>query len=249
MTWCGGAIGMKLPFDGATRRRIYLMRHGDVAYFTNDGARTGDSRLVVLTEKGRAEALQMREVLSDVPFDRAVCSGLPRTTETGSIVLGGRTLALETIPDIEEIRGGTPEQRAKMEPADYAYAMFASGKTRATYAFGERFDDFYARVTSAWLSLIQTHNWSTLFVAAHGGVNRAILSYATGAGIGGFGAFEQDTGCLNVIDVDVSPAGAVVRQIVRATNITRADPAKVTRPLTAMELLALQAFPHLRKPA
>jgi probable phosphoglycerate mutase len=239
---------MQLPFDGAIRRRVYLMRHGDVAYFGADGARVADSRLVVLTAQGRDEALAMRDVLQDVPFDRAVCSGLPRTVETGAIVLGGRTLDLELWPDIEEIRGGSPSERAEMPPQDYAYAMFASGKPDAAYARGEAFAAFYTRVTGAWTKLLSQTGWSTLLIAAHGGVNRAILAHATGAGVAAFGAFEQDTGCLNVIDVDADASGQVVRHIVRAVNVTPSDPAKTGRPLTAMEKLALQAFPHLRAP-
>ncbi len=241
-------MAINLPFDGAYRRRVYLMRHGDVAYFGADGQRVADSRLVVLTEQGRAEAMAMRDALHSAPIDKAICSGLPRTVETGSIVLGGRTLPLEVITDLEEIRGGTPEQRTQLTPAEYAYAMFASAKPDAGYARGERFDAFYRRVTGAWTGILQDRCWTTLLVAAHGGVNRAILSYATGAGLSGFGAFEQDTGCLNVIDTDVSADGAVLRHIVRATNVTRTDPAKLGKPLTAMEKLALQAFPHLARP-
>jgi broad specificity phosphatase PhoE len=241
---------MKLPFDGAERRRIYLMRHGDVAYFDAQGQRVSDSRLVVLTAQGRSEALAMRDALSSVPFDKAISSGLPRTVETGAIVLGGRTIPLESWPQLEEIRGGTPDQRAAMQPADYAYAMFSAGSQdpEAAYARGERFRDFYARVTGAWTEILKTRHWSSLLIAAHGGVNRAILAYATGAGQAAFGAFEQDTGCLNVIDVDVDANGRVLRQIVRAMNVTPEDPAKLTRPLTAMEKLALQAFPHLKSP-
>lgn len=241
---------MQLPFDGSERRRVYLMRHGDVAYFDAQGQRVSDSRLVVLTEQGRAEALAMRDILSGVPFDKAISSGLPRTVETGAIVLGGRTIALESWPDLEEIRGGAPSERATMQPAEYAYAMFSSAAADpdAAYARGERFRDFYARVTGAWTAILKTQGWSSLLIAAHGGVNRAILASATGAGVGAFGAFEQDTGCLNVIDVDTEAGGRVLRQIVRAVNVTPEDPAKISRPLTAMEKLALQAFPHLKTP-
>jgi probable phosphoglycerate mutase len=241
---------MRLPFDGATRKRIYLMRHGDVAYFNAQGQRVADSRLVVLTPKGQAEALAMRDVLANVAFDRAICSGLPRTVETGAIVLGGRTLTLEMWPELEEIRGGAPEQRATMQPAEYAYAMFSSATQdpNAAYARGERFADFYARITQAWTKILADKDWSTLLIAAHGGVNRAVLAFATGAGQGAFGAFEQDTGCLNVIDADVAEDGRLVRQIVRAMNVTPEDPAKIARSLTAMEKLALQAFPYLKSP-
>ena len=226
------------------------MRHGDVAYFDENGQRVADSRLVVLTPQGRAEALAMRDVLAGVPFDKAICSGLPRTVETGAIILGGRTVPLEINSSLEEIRGGTPEQRAAMQPAEYAYAMFAakSNDPGAAYARGERLSAFYDRVVAAWTDVLRQPGWTTLLIAAHGGVNRAILSHATGSGPAAFGAFEQDTGCLNVIDADLGTGGQVLRQIVRAMNVTPSDPAKLGRKFTAMELLALKAFPHM-KPA
>jgi broad specificity phosphatase PhoE len=239
---------MRLPFDGAIRRRVYLMRHGDVAYFDAAGNRVADPRQVVLTAQGRQEALAMRDLLQNVPFDRAIDTGLPRTIETAAITLGGRTLRVETWADLEEIRGGTAEQRAQMTPSEYAYAMFATAERDATYARGEIIAAFYRRVTGAWTKILSRPDWTTMLIAAHGGVNRAILSAVVGGGLSGFGSFEQDTGCLNVIDVDASPDGQVLRQIVRAVNVTPEDPVKISRPLTTMENLALRAFPHLRAP-
>jgi probable phosphoglycerate mutase len=239
---------MILPFDGAKRRRVYLMRHGDVAYFGADGKRVSDSRQVSLTGQGRAEAMAMRDMLAAIPFDKAICTGLPRTVETGAIVLVGRTVTLETWPDLEEIRGGSPDQRAQLSPSDYAYAMFASAGSDGSYARGESFAGFHDRVTNAWTKVLAQSGWRTLLIAAHGGVNRAILSHAVGAGRSAYGAFEQDTGCLNVLDVDTGEDGRTLRQIIRAVNVTPNDPVKATRLLTTMEKLALQAFPQLRAP-
>ena len=239
---------MHLPFDQAVRRRVYLMRHGDVAYFDADGRRVADSRLVVLTDRGRGEALAMRDRLQGVAFDRAISTGLPRTNETCAIVLGGRNLAMEIEPRLEEIRGGDPQARAQLSPIDYAYAMFKGASPDAVYANGERIHDFYSRVTTAFEEILRDLTWSTLLLAAHGGVNRAILCSVTRGGPATFGAFEQDTGCLNVIDIDHDPAtGRVLRQIIRGVNITPEDPCKTTRQFTTMEGLALRAFPHLAR--
>jgi probable phosphoglycerate mutase len=238
---------MKLPFDGLIRRRIYLMRHGDVAYFGADGQRVADPRQVVLTARGRAEAIAMRDLLAGVKFDRAICSGLPRTIETGAIVLGGRTLTLETETRLEEIHGGDPATRAQLSPKDYAYAMFRGIDAAATYAGGENIHGFFERVAAALDGILSQTEWRQLLIAAHGGVNRVILCKALGLGPASIGMFEQDTGCLNVIDIDSEiDATTPQRVIVRAVNVTPDDPAKSDRRLTTMERLALQAFPHLR---
>jgi probable phosphoglycerate mutase len=234
---------MKLPFDGTVRRRIHLMRHGDVAYFTPDGQRVADVRAVSLTEKGRNEALAMRDMLAAAPFDRAVCSGLPRTVETAAIVLGGRQVPLEEIPALEEIRGGDAAARAKLSPADYAYAMYHAAQPGRLYAAGEAFTAFEARVLDAFTQILRDPHWTSLLLVLHGVVNRAILGHATGAGLKGFGAFEQDTGCLNVLDVDADPGGDPVRFTIRALNVTPSDPVKMSRTMNTMELLTMRAYP------
>ena len=85
---------MELPFEQGRRRRIYLMRHAQAAYFDAKGARMPEPHAVPLTPKGREEALAMADWLAPVRFDRAICSGLPRTLETATLVLGGREIWL-----------------------------------------------------------------------------------------------------------------------------------------------------------
>jgi probable phosphoglycerate mutase len=238
---------MQLPFDRTIRRRIHLMRHGEVSYFLPDGQRVPDSRTVTLTENGRAEAGGMHDLMTTIALDRAICSGLPRTVETANIVLGERKLPLEKVPELEEIRGGDATARARLSPPDYAYAMYKAVEPGACYANGENFGAFYARVTGAFSKIIEEMTWTNLLLVAHGGVNRGILAYATGAGLNGFAVFEQDTACLNVIDVDTDiDSGAVVRFALRAINVSADDPTKATRRLLTMEKLALKAFPQMR---
>lgn len=233
---------MELPFDRTIRRRIYLMRHAEAQYILEDGTRAPDSRLVPLTANGRSEAAAMADKLKTAPFDRAICSGLARTRETAGIVLRDRTLKLEIEPRLEEIRGGDPIARANLSPVDYAYAMFRAAEPDACYASGEKFSDFAVRIIQAFNDIVNSAGWNTLLLVAHGGVNRAILSGLTGGGLSAFGSFEQDSGNLNVIDIDTCiDTGAVIRQILRGVNITAGDPFKIARPLTYMEAFTQRA--------
>ncbi len=52
-------------------------------------------------------------------------------------------------------------------------------------------------------------DWHTALVVAHEGINRLLLSWACGAGLMAMGAFEQDTGCINVLDFDLGGTGAM----------------------------------------
>jgi probable phosphoglycerate mutase len=151
-------------------------------------------------------------------------------------VLGERKLEVAIVSELEEIRGGDPIARAKLSPVDYAYAMFQAAEPGACYAAGEPFQEFVDRVRPAFTRITNDPTWSTLLLVCHGGVNRAILTDITSATLAAFGAFEQDSACLNLIDVDTClDSGAVLRRVLRGVNITADDPIKKTRRLLTME--------------
>ena len=85
-----------------TRRRIYLLRHGQVAYFV-DGRPVGQDD-VPLTDEGRRESEQTAAALAGVTFDRVITSGLPRAVETARIV--APESEPEAWPELREIEAG-----------------------------------------------------------------------------------------------------------------------------------------------
>jgi len=228
-----------LALDGARRRRIHLLRHAEAAYFDAEGRRTGDSRVVPLTERGREQAAGMRELLADVPLDAVVVSGLPRTVETAKIVLGGRELPRRVEPLLEEISGGTiAELPPERIVSDIAYAFFHAGRETGRYRDGEHFEPFVRRCHEGIEKVLAWTEWDNLLLVAHGGVNRALLCWALGAPLAAFPVFEQDSCCLNVIDVDVTPEGEVVRRFIRAVNVTPYDLPKRQHRMTTLEGMA-----------
>lgn len=227
--------------DGARRRRIHLLRHAEAAYFDAAGKRTGDSRIVSLTPKGREQAAAMRDLLKDVDLDGVVISGLPRTVETAEIVAEGRNLPVRLEPQLEEIRGENALEiaRDRILP-DIAYAFWkarAEG-TDGGYRNGERFDGFFARCRAGIEAVLKQEDWTSLLLVAHGGVNRAVLCWALGAGLHSFPVFEQDSCCLNIIDIDTDEGGNVIRMYIRAVNITPYDFPKRKHHATTLEGMA-----------
>lgn len=227
---------MELPFEAGHRRRIYLMRHGEAAYVDADGKMARDPRAVPLTARGRREAAAMGTLLAATHFDRAVCSGLARTVETAEIVLSDKRLPLERMPDLEEVRGGGAAGGAPITARDIAYSIWQAERPDGRFLNGESFTDLQKRVLGALDSLIAQPSWERLLIVAHGGVNRVILAWALGATLATMPRIEQDTACLNVIDLDHDgDSRAVARACVRALNVTAGDPAKHEHWLTTLE--------------
>ena len=186
------------------RHRIYLMRHGEVSYFDADG-KAVNPLAVTLTDKGQAQARAAGAALAEVPIDRVVCSGLPRTRETAELATEGRAFTIDEVPGLVEIKGGrfSDIPRDRME-AEIVYGFDGADQRGARFAGGELIADFEQRTVASLLDLLDQPDWTTLLVVAHDGVNRMLLGWACGAGLKAAPSFEQDMGCLDIIDVDIA---------------------------------------------
>lgn len=229
----------RVAIDGANRRRLYLFRHGAVDYIDENGEWLGDPDLVKLNPRGRAQAASMAELFLDVHIDKAVCTGLPRTIETGEAILADREIELEVFSELEEIRPIRGEVAGGYDiVSDVAFSHWRAEQEDATFLGGERYHDFYGRISAAMEILLRDTSWHDLAVFAHGGTNAAILGWATGVGLQAFGLLDQSTCCLNVVDFDFDQNGALLRKTIRGMNITADDPVMRTRDAGDMELLA-----------
>ena len=222
------------------RRRVYLMRHGAVAYFDEDGRPVAPDD-VPLTAEGREQAEATRALLDGVRLDRVIASGLPRTDETASVVAPGQDV--ETWPELREIAGDRfasipPEQ---LEEA-FVHAFHGVVPNDKRFLGGETIGELFDRVLSALERLVADDDWDTALIVAHGAVNRAILSYALTGERMFLGRFEQAPGCLNVLDVGGEPGAR--EWVVRAVNVSAGDLVHRATRLTQMEEYWAQYVPH-----
>lgn len=233
------------------RRRVYLMRHGHVDYFGPEvQAARGDLKVVPLTALGEEQAIAAGQALAHVPFDRAICSGYPRTRQTAELVLAQRPERdrppLEVEEDLVEIHGGglgKVTSRAELA-ARMAYHFDAASEPGAAMGDGgEKFADAARRSVGAIERLLAEPGWHTTFIAAHEGINRLILGWATGAGLSAVQAFEQDTACINVLDFDMVPAAGggvgteIERCLIKAVNVTPYNYVKHGMNMTSLEAI------------
>ncbi|HTR05671.1 MAG TPA: histidine phosphatase family protein [Paraburkholderia sp.] len=223
------------------RRRLYLMRHGDVTYFDDTG-RAIDPDTVPLNEHGCAQATAAGESFAaqGVHFDRVIVSGLRRTVETAQRVLAatGQPIELEVQPAWQEIRGGRLVAIPPAEIEDAFLRVFDGLVPEHTrFLGGETIGELLDRVLPALAALRADPSWDTALLVLHGGVNRAILSHAiTAGGRAFFGHLAQATGCINALDVGIKPEDWVVR------TLNYAPPSPLHRDVrnTTMEMLYAQ---------
>jgi len=211
-----------------TRRRIYLMRHGQVAYFV-DG-RPVNPTDVRLTDEGRREVEVTAKALADVEFDRVVTSGLARAAETARIVAPYQ--APQSWPDLRELETGRLADLVDPEAA-FVNAFSGSLPEDATFLGGETIGSLLDRAVPALQRLVAEPGWDIALVVAHGGTIRALLSFALTGGRAFLGNFEVAPASISILDVGED-------WIVRAVNVTPYDLAHTRTRLRTMEELWAQ---------
>lgn len=225
------------------RRRIYLMRHGHVDYLARHVVATGGINIVPLTNRGRLQAEAAGAALRHVKFDRAVCSGYPRTHQTASHVLAAQEHPPQLEIDeglVERVNGKLPPVKSREELIELMRGAFTEAGVTQHQERGEGAEpaeDAQARAVKSIRRLLREPGWHTMLVVAHEGINRLLLSWACGAGVNATGAFEQDTGCINVLDFDMREDGEIARTMIKSVNLTPYNWLKHGMNMTSLEAL------------
>ena len=225
------------------RRRLYLMRHGAVSYFA--AGRPAQPDDVGLNDEGRAQAEAARALLESVALDRVVTSGLPRSVQTARIVAQSHKVQIEERPELRELRGAKLSSIPAGElETEFVHAFRGVVPNDKRFLGGETVGELFDRVLPALERLFADRSWDAALAVLHGGVNRAILSYALTCDRMFLGHFELAPGCVSILDVgDDWPQTAIVR----AVNVSPLDLLHASTRQTTMEgyWAELQPFRHL----
>jgi broad specificity phosphatase PhoE len=211
-----------------TRRRIYLMRHGQVAYFVDGRPVQPDD--VRLTEEGRRETEVTAKALAGVTFDRVITSGLPRAVESARIVVPDREP--EAWADLRELEPGRLADVSDLEAA-FVGAFSGTLPEDAAFLGGETYGSLLDRALPALQRLVGEPGWDVALVVAHGGTIRALLSHALLGRRAFLGNFELAPASISILDVGED-------WIVRAVNVTPYDLVHTRTRLRTMEELWAQ---------
>ncbi|MFQ5428308.1 MAG: histidine phosphatase family protein [Thermodesulfobacteriota bacterium] len=181
--------------------RLYLIRHGEVV--NHHEYRYNGHHDVDITERGVDQMTRMAAFLSERSINALYSSDLTRTEKGAEII--GRALGLssESLPAFRELHLGrweglTREEATERFPEDsgFTFANLATDKIEG----GETLQDLSERVLPELNGLIDKHRGGSICLVAHGGVNRVILCPVMGVNLERFFSFEQDYGCLNIVD-------------------------------------------------
>ena len=178
--------GGDAPAGGTgTWRRLYLLRHGEVAYFGPDG-RPVDPWEVSLTAQGRTQADALAAALSGLGVELLVTSAVPRAIETTAILAAGLRLEPEVDAGWNELRPGD----LTAVPPVHLRAVIADAYRRAADPgacfFGcEEFGCFARRTGDALDRLLAAPGWSTAVVVTHDPVLRFLVARCLGLGLAG----------------------------------------------------------------
>ena len=124
----------------------------------------------------------------------------------------GQQIELETWPQLEELKGGKLSQIRDDELKNAFISAFQGLVTEdKQFLGGESIGQLLDRVHPCIDRLHAEPGWDTVLLVLHGGVNRAILSYALTGQRLFMGGLAQTAGCINVLDVGADRADWVVR--------------------------------------
>ena len=218
------------------RRRLWLMRHGAVDYFAGSGA---DFSSPELSPCGIEQAEAAAQFFASLKIDHLVTSGMPRTRQTASLALPGHP-AIEDSRwrEIEPGNIARPERDTFTDPLTLKAVLktLGPGLTEAsTFLGGETFGSAQSRVIEGLTELLFNPAWTQCLVVAHSVTIRLALLHLLQAPLDSLCRLEQDTGCLNLVEID--PAGM---PLVRLVNFTPPSPTKDQYLHSSLEELILQ---------
>ena len=178
------------------------MRHGQVR--GHDEKRINGYDDIDLTQEGTNQSHRLGQWLKGEGIVAVYASDLKRSWEGAQII--GRYLSIDPEPPLPEFRekgfgvfeGLTLQEIKERYPAELEQLL----ENWIGYCppGAEPVKELEQRVIRALQSLLKKHEGEKIALVGHGGVNRIILLHSMGLGLEHFFSFEQDYGCLNILD-------------------------------------------------
>ncbi len=156
--------------------RVLLLRHAETAAPQRFHGAESD---IGLSERGKAQAEEVAETLSRIPFEALYCSGMQRAKETAAPIARKTGIKAEVLELLHERKLG-PLSGQLHEDSWSIYTEAAerwkSGQLGYTHEGGESYAAIRDRIVPVFRSLGGRHLDQTIVVVAHGVVIRVLLT-------------------------------------------------------------------------
>ncbi|MBU1196978.1 histidine phosphatase family protein [Candidatus Micrarchaeota archaeon] len=182
---------------------LILVRHGVTKY--NVDRRVQGSLETSLLKEGIGQAKDLGKKLAREPIDAAYCSNLYRAKQTAKEVLKyHKRLRLHCFSELNERSFGIAEGFSGRELQKYP-GILSEADAILDHHYkpekGESWNEVRHRAMKVIRKIVQQHANDTVFVAAHGGTNRMILSGLLGLPIQKSFVFRQHNACINRLSI------------------------------------------------
>jgi broad specificity phosphatase PhoE len=182
-------------------RRLYLVRHGEVAVRETHYGQLD----VALSPRGREQAERVAACLGSLPIDAVYSSDLQRARIGAQLV--GAQVGLEPVevPAFREMHLGLLEGVTHDESRENHPELFALTYRDLVDApipgGGETLREVAQRAGDALAELRARHEGETVVLVSHNSINRILLAEALGFPLEGMFDFKQSYACVNCIEL------------------------------------------------
>jgi probable phosphoglycerate mutase len=198
-------------------RRLYLLRHGEVAYFDAQG-KPVDPWATKLTDAGCTMVDEVAATLNEANVDLIVASAVPRALESADIIARRTGITPQVDADFNELAPGDLASVARLElEKTILHAYLDAPNDGARFFGGESFAAFATRVDRGLQRLLGEPGWTVGVVVTHDPVIRCIIANVLSLGLAGLRFFEHDPASVTVIDFIEDPDG-LMQPVIRLVN-------------------------------
>lgn len=181
--------------------RLILVRHGESCW--NEAGRVQGFSDIELNEKGRQQAEQIAQALSQEKVIAVYSSPLKRALDTARAIAQTHHLEVHTDPGLKEINAGELEgitlDKLKREYSEFL-REWREGKSSFRMPGGESLEELQTRAWGAIQRIVQRHSQGAVAVVGHTFTNLVTLCRALELEIPYFRRLRQDVAAINILD-------------------------------------------------
>ncbi|NER81920.1 MAG: histidine phosphatase family protein [Leptolyngbya sp. SIO1D8] len=213
------------------KTRVILVRHGQSTYNLKKLIQ-GQIDVSTLTDLGVAQAKQVGEALTGIPFDHIYSSSLKRAYKTAETIVEVLRTHLPELPAPEPIdtikeidlppwEGLSFDEAKARDPEVYHAWYHDPANCKMVLEDGTEFypvRSLYDRAQQFWQAILPQHQGQTLLVVAHSAINRALIGTALGLGPDRHENLHQANCAISILNFFGELGGAVQLESMNLTS-------------------------------